>query len=144
MQFAKWTDVILQMNWRKAIQTWMNYVRTLILHYTIIMPYFVVPSGVQQQLTSGPVIDAVCDLAADWMLFGAYLEIPSSKLQTLENCTTCEKCMYKTLNEWVTLKVKEATIENLIAAVRSRIVDNESLAQTIENDPNIREWFKGT
>lgn len=78
-------------------------------------------------------------LAASYNTFGTYLGIPLDKLEELEKPITSDECMHKTLNWWVKLKRKAATIEILIAAVRSPIIDNEALAQAIERNPKMRE-----
>ena len=89
------------------------------------------------------VLDAVVDIAPNWMLLGFYLQIPYHVLQTIRlSSATCQIHMLTTLNEWVVLKGRGATIQNFIVTVRSKI-KSEVLAQYIENDPIVEEWFKG-
>lgn len=81
------------------------------------------------------ILEAVIDIAPDWMMFGTYLGIPYPKLQAIGGPTDVGTCMLATLNKWITLKPQEATIHNLVSAVRGEIVVNEALAQSIEEYP---------
>ena len=88
-----------------------------------------------KQLRLAPIIEAVRD---DWKRFGIYLGIPDHKLQEIETST----CMFQTLHDWIALKSQEATIHNLISALRGPIIKNESLAQSIESDQQIKEIYE--
>ena len=94
-----------------------------------------------KELMPAEILEALKDIASDWMMLGTYLGIPYRKLQEIDGVTKTGTCMLATLNEWISLRPQEATIHVLIGAVRSGIIDNETLAQHIESDSNIKEMF---
>ena len=88
------------------------------------------------------ILEALRDIASDWMMLGIFLGVPHSKLKALQDpANTNVICMYETLHKWISWKSEEATIQALIGAVRSGIIDNESLAQHMESDTRIKEMF---
>ena len=88
------------------------------------------------------ILEAVTGIAYQWRMFGTYLGVPYHKLKEIEDpSTTAQECMLETLNVWINSKPKEATIHNLISAIRGPIIDNELLAQCIEGDPKIKDTF---
>ena len=95
-----------------------------------------------KQLVPAPILEAVREVAHDWMMFGTFLGVPYRKLQEIGGPTNVGTCMLATLNEWITLRPQEATIHNLITAIRGPIIGNELLAQCIEGDSTIKEMFK--
>ena len=85
-----------------------------------------------QQLMPAPVLEAVMDIAYNWMMFGTFLGIPYDKLQAIGEPTNAGTCMLATLNEWITFKPQEATILNLICAVGGSLIGNMPLVQRIK------------
>ena len=88
-----------------------------------------------------PVLEAVIDIAHDWMMFGTYLGVPYHKLQAIGGPTNTGTCMLATLNEWIALKPQEATIQNLMHAVGGPLIGNMSLVQHIKDDSKIKEMY---
>ena len=112
------------------------------------MSYHVVPHDTRtKELIAAEILEALRDIAHDWMMFGTHLGIPYHKLQEIGGPTNVGTCMLATLNEWISLKPQEATIHNLISAIRGPVIENNLLAQHIEGDSTIKEMFeldKGT
>ena len=106
--------------------------------------YLLVPHDAStMELMPAEVLEVLRDIASDWMMFGIFLGVPHSKLKALQDSTNTNMiCMYETLHKWISWKPKEATIQAMIGAVRSGIIDNESLAQLIESDTRIKEMFE--
>lgn len=93
------------------------------------------------ELSTGPILELLRDLASEWFMLGTYLEVPH--LDDIDDRIKCNACMCKTLKKWISHKEEEATLPVLIAAVRGSIIENEALAQRIEASPVIKKLFEG-
>ena len=109
--------------------------------FIIIVPF----DSNTKELISRAILETVKDIAHKWKEFGIYLGIPHDQLQAIQGpVASNEICMYETLITWISLKPQDATIHNLISAIRGPLIDNELLAQYIESDSTIKEIFEGT
>ena len=77
------------------------------------------------------VLEAVRDVAHRWKTFGLYLDIPLDRLKEIGDDAKNEECMIDTLDAWITGTPHEATVHNLISAVRGSLISNKDLAQRI-------------
>ena len=72
-------------------------------------------------------------LAPKWLTFGVHLGVPYDRLKGLqEEDSMVDRCFIDVLGTW--LNGEDATVENLVEALRCPGVDQKRLAKEIEGD----------
>lgn len=78
------------------------------------------------------------EVAADWRSFGTQLGVPYSELKGMDTGKlSLGDCMEQLLSEWIATKGDKANISGILQACRN--VGNYSLAQDLENNPDVKK-----
>ena len=84
-----------------------------------------------KEIVPAQVLEAVRDVAHDWMMFGIYLGVPYDRLLEIGGASDAGLCTMATLHTWITGTPQEATVHNLTSAVGGPLIGNKDLAQRI-------------
>lgn len=87
-------------------------------------------------------LELLNEIAHEWYTLGTNLRVDIAQLEKIDRSLSATVCLSRTLQEWIKLRGRQATLPALVQAIKSPLVGNRKLAIEIERDKKMKKVLK--
>lgn len=119
---------------------------SLVVGFKMLSSYLLLVGSNSNILTAETMMKELQPVKKKWYIIGTELKFPARRLNIikLEGRDSTDKCLASLCEQWVESS-KEATWQEVVDALRSKLVDEKDLAETLEHwieNSNSKTWVR--